>query len=141
MEFTVQQIIDSNNEINKNNCHGFYDWFCRDSSLKGKAQALLPKLKFLAKHLDISDLKVSFKNNCPFHGSLYDDIRISSDDGQVYIYVCPRSGHSSDKGIATFGFKNNSASITFRTEDYKNWSELKKHIKENSSEINNQITL
>ena len=77
----------------------FYDWFCRDSSLEGKAKNLFSKVKTFLKHFPEIDLEkhyVFFKNNCPMYGSLYDDFRICNlEHGKVIFTVVPRSGHYS----------------------------------------------
>jgi len=79
-------------------CYLFYDWFCKDTSLEGKARRLFSNLKtFLKHHPEIDQTKhyVWFKNNCPFNGPLYDDFRISDmETGYVIWNVTPRSGHS-----------------------------------------------
>lgn len=79
-------------------CYLFYDWFCKDSSLEGKARRLLSNLKtFLKHHPEIDQTKhyVWFKNNCPGRGPLYDDFRISDmETGDVIWNVTPKSGHS-----------------------------------------------
>ena len=52
-------------------CYNFYDWFCKDSSLKNKADTLFRASCRFVKKLDIDLDKhyVFFKNNCPFNGS------------------------------------------------------------------------
>ena len=64
--------------FNKDNYYGFYDWFCKDSSLPNKAKTLFSKLKVLvgSPKFDPSKCYVFFKNNCPMVGKLYDDFRI-----------------------------------------------------------------
>lgn len=79
----------------------WYDWFCRDSSLKKKGESLLKKLHMIAssKKFDNDKCYVFFKNNCPMSGYLYDDFRICDiETGNVLYTVCPKSGHKSDKG-------------------------------------------
>jgi hypothetical protein len=79
-------------------CHGFYDWFCKDSSLERKAKSLMAKvIKFTEAHpeIDINDTYVFFKNNCPMVGPLYDDFRICDrKEGNVIFTVTPKCGHS-----------------------------------------------
>ena len=90
--FASGQIMDSDGSTGS--CYNFYDWFCKDSSLKAKAHALFPKVKrFLAAHPEINILStyVFFKNNCPMLGSLYDDFRIVDiESGNVLFTVTPQ---------------------------------------------------
>lgn len=74
---------------------GWYDWFCRDSSLAGKTQKLGTKLKQIAKSkkIDIEKQYVWFKNNCPLAGPLFDDFRIvDQESGNTVYTIIPRSG-------------------------------------------------
>jgi len=81
----------------------FYDWFCRNSSLKNKAHRLFSNLKTFLKNrpdIDLTKHYVFFKNNCPMVGRLYDDFRICDiESGDVVYTVTPRSGHSSKAEI------------------------------------------
>ena len=58
---------------------GWFDWFCRDTSLANKTK----KMGNIIKHINAGgkvDLETSyvwFKNNCPLSGPLYDDFRIA----------------------------------------------------------------
>ena len=54
---------------------GWYDWFCKDSSLKNKTQRMgniIKQIKSSGK-VDLQNWYVWFKNNCPLNGTLYDD--------------------------------------------------------------------
>ena len=65
---------------------GWYDWFCKDSSLKNKTVKLTKKLKQIVNSEKINQdtMYVFFKNNCPMVGSLYDDFRICNlESGEV----------------------------------------------------------
>lgn len=76
---------------------GWYDWFCRDTSLGAKTQNLGKKVLQLMKStkIDIEKNYVFFKNNCPGRGSLYDDFRICDmETGDVIFTVVPRCSHS-----------------------------------------------
>ena len=57
---------------------GWHDWFCKASALRNKTYSLAPKVKRIANSAKINQntMYVFFKNNCPLHGSLYDDFRI-----------------------------------------------------------------
>lgn len=57
---------------------GWYDWFCKDSSLKAKTYKLGGVVKQIKDggKVDLANTYVFFKNNCPLNGPLYDDFRI-----------------------------------------------------------------
>jgi hypothetical protein len=82
---------------------GWYDWFCKDSSLRNKTYKLAPIVKRIAKSkkVDPSNTYVFFKNNCPMYGSLYDNFRICDiETDDVLFTIIPSSGHTSVKGQA-----------------------------------------
>lgn len=84
-------------EGNDNDCFTFYDWFCKDKSLKNKADKL-----FKATNRFVEEFKVNidinyvfFKNKCPMRGSLYDSFSICNiESGDVMFWVTPKSGHN-----------------------------------------------
>ena len=88
----------------------WYDWFCKEASLKRKGEALLKKLKVIASSnkFDNDKCYVFFKNNCPCVGNLYDDFRIcDKETGDVLYCVIPKSGHKCDEGHAqVYGVDN-----------------------------------
>ena len=88
----------------------WYDWFCRETSLKRKGEALLKKLKVIASSSKFDNDKcyVFFKNNCPCVGNLYDDFRIcDKETGDVLYCVIPKSGFKRDEGRAqVYGVDN-----------------------------------
>lgn len=90
---------------------GWYDWFCRDTSLAAKTQKLGKKALQLMKSekIDIQKNYVWFKNNCPGHGHLYDDLRIADmETGDVIYTIIPANGHTFVKGKAeVWGRENN----------------------------------
>ena len=58
---------------------GWFDWFCRDTSLVNKTKKLgniIKQIKAGGK-VDLETSYVWFKNNCPLNGPLYDDFRIA----------------------------------------------------------------
>lgn len=90
---------------------GWYDWFCRDTSLVNKTRTLGKKVLQLMKSnkIDIEKNYVFFKNNCPMVGSLYDDFRICDlETGDVLYTIVPSSGFSATKGRSeVWGRENN----------------------------------
>ena len=73
-------------------CYNFYDWFCRDTSLKAKANKLFKATKTFVKKMDINieNTYVFFKNNCPISYPLYDDFRICDiKTGKVLWCIAP----------------------------------------------------
>ena len=87
--------MDFDEAFNEKNCYGFYDWFCKDSSLKNKAKVLFAKLKSVVRSgkFDPTKTYVFFRNNCPCSGKLYDDFRICDlATGHVLYTVSPSNG-------------------------------------------------
>ena len=83
-------------------CFVFYDWFCRDSSLKNKSIKLFKQVKLFVKmkDVDLDSTYVFFKNNCPVGGPLYDDFRIVDiKEGTVQFTVTAKSGHTGQAEI------------------------------------------
>jgi hypothetical protein len=90
---------------------GWYDWFCKDTSLRNKTYKLAPKIKQVAEILGKGFCKTHylfFKNNCPMTGRLYDDFRFCDMKTHDVIYtIIPKSGHNSEYGTALLWGKEN----------------------------------
>jgi len=89
----VSSWINSFNNGEFNNPHlntqieaGWWDWFCRDTSLPAKTRRMgkiIAQIKSGGK-VDVENFYIWFKNNCPMSGPLYDDFRIANiSDGEV----------------------------------------------------------
>jgi hypothetical protein len=69
---------------------GWYDWFCRDTSLKNKTKKMgniIKQIKDGGK-VNLDETYIWFKNNCPMSGPLYDDFRIANiHDGATQLLV------------------------------------------------------
>jgi len=106
---------------------GWYDWFCKDSSLAGKTRALGVKLMQISKSpkINCETSYVWFKNNCPCNGSLYDDFRIADmETGDVIFTIVPKSGYRSMNGLGEVWGKENGfkeALMTGTWGEIKNW--------------------
>ena len=101
--FSDGRYLDSDGQ--ESHCYNFYDWFCKDSSLKNKANTLFRASRRFAKKMDIDLDKhyVFFKNNCPMRGPLRDDFRICDrETGDVIWNVTPRTNH-----VEVWGSENN----------------------------------
>ena len=102
---------------------GWYDWFCRDSSLVTKTKNLGKKVKQISTSakIDLENNYVFFKNNCPMCGPLYDDFRICSmETGNVIYTVTPKSGRT---GKAEVWGKENDFSVPLVS---GTWHDVKK---------------
>lgn len=81
---------------------GWYDWFCKDSSLAYKTQTLGKKVCAIAdsKRFDKEKCYVFFKNNCPFVGPLYDQFSICDLKTGDVLFCCQhleKGSHGCDK--------------------------------------------
>lgn len=93
-EIAIADLIkmDFDEAFTEKNCYGFFDWFCKTSSLKNKAKVLFSKMKGVARSgkFDPAKSYVFFKNNCHGTGKLYDDFRICDiESGKVLYTVSP----------------------------------------------------
>lgn len=104
----------------------FFDWFCKDESLKSKSKKLLSNVRSIVKKMmkngnfskfDPSKCYVFFKNNCPCYGDgrLYDDIRICDIESDDVIYnICPRNPYGDiTVSCAGHGFESDTEDFTF----------------------------
>ena len=87
-----------------NGSYFFWDWFCSEKALKIKSKLLMTKAdKVMSKlGLDPENHYVTFKNNCPMNGKLYDSFQICTYDvdGDVVIWCAPSLGYTSKQGMA-----------------------------------------
>ena len=69
---------------------GWYDWFCKDSSLVNKTKRMgniIKKVKDGGK-VNMADWYIWFKNNCPLNGPLYNDFRFADiETGEVQFTI------------------------------------------------------
>ena len=90
---------------------GWYDWFCRDGSLRNKTYSLTRKLSQIvgSEKINIDTMYVFFKNNCPVVGKLYDDFRICDmKTGDVIYTITPAVGYKDTYGRSeVWGSKEN----------------------------------
>jgi hypothetical protein len=131
-KITVQNILDNPLLLNHDGCYSFYDWFCSDKSLENKATKLMQKVKKLVKLgvIDPEKTVVSFKNNCPVNGSLFDDLRFEDTDGNYLGVIVPSCGHDVSKGQCGV-YQDIGNAQTF-----ENWTQFIQYVKENNFKMN-----
>ena len=122
--FETGVFLDSNGN-NDARCSNFYDWFCSDASLRKRAINLYSKVKKFLKYypdINLDEVCVFFKNNCPGDGNLYDSFSIVDiESGNVLYWVCPSSGHRSNKGKAEiYGAEDDFKSALREADSWKN---------------------
>jgi len=69
---------------------GWYDWFCKETSLANRLKKMVATVKIAAKSALINPEKVYvfFKNNCPLNGGTYDSFSICDiESGDVLYWV------------------------------------------------------
>lgn len=90
---------------------GWYDWFCKDSSLVSKTKNLGKKMMKIADSSRISKdiMSLSFKNCCPLYGSLYDCVRICDihTGDVIYTIAINRKGENGVSISEVYGRNNN----------------------------------
>jgi hypothetical protein len=102
-------IMDSDGNCDKSCSYNFYDWFCKDSSLKKKAFRLFDHVEDFVRYfgVDMDSTYVFFKNNQPVNGKRYDQFKICDMvSGDVLWTVIPKSGHPGI-GAQVWGVENN----------------------------------
>jgi hypothetical protein len=88
------------------NYWGFYDWFCKDTSLEARGRALSSRLRSVlkanetGKKFEPDKTYVWFKNNCPaWTSGTYDDLRIADlETGDIVYTIIPKMPTPCDQG-------------------------------------------
>ncbi len=105
---------------------GWYDWFCRDSSLRNKTKRIgqiIKQFKETGK-VDLDNTYVWFKNNFPLNGPLFDDFRITDINDNSVIYLIPIQSPWEDAKFVVYGkddFFNKSLFKTDKQHDLVKW--------------------
>lgn len=133
IEMEYVRIADMTNEsLMAESGYNFFDWFCKYTSLKGRAKRLIPKVQFLVDQgiINPETTYAWFKNNCPVSGKLYDDFRFTTIDKNYYIGgIAPAVGYNDVYNEChLFLAKDN-----FETVAFENWEVFKNKVKNDSN--------
>lgn len=101
---------------------GWYDWFCKETSLAGKTQKMgniILKVRDGGK-VNLDTMYVWFKNNCPCCYPLYDDFRFADiETGKVELTI--QCGHpfGSEYTYEVYGRHNDFLDVLFQCKTSK----------------------
>jgi len=110
---------------------GWYDWFCKDTSLAAKTQLLVKRLKSIvdSRMINQDTMYVFFKNNCPMNGRLYDSFSICDmETSNVLYWITPSCGHA--RPIESHNKPQVAWEGNWDAKTFKNWNEVKKWFNE-----------
>lgn len=112
-EITTREWIDKFNkgvfssEDRETQCNaGWYDWFCKDSSLANKTIRMGNIIKKIINPTILDNMYVFFKNNCPLVGSLYDQFKFCDMETGDVIYCICCDDKRSDYRYEVYGIEN-----------------------------------
>lgn len=108
---------------------GWYDWFCKDSSLANKTIRMGNIIKKITNPTILDNMYVFFKNNCPLVGSLYDQFKFCDIETGDVIYCICCDDKRYDYRYEVYGIENDfrKALVGFNTsKELVNWLNNKK---------------
>lgn len=115
----------------------FYDWFCRTCALNRRGKKLIPKVKWVCNKLglNLNEFTVTFANNCPMNGVLYDSFIIDSLDKKKRIYVTPEYGHFGELylgcEVSVIRYDEDPSGLEKLNKAFKRWQIFKNGINNN----------
>lgn len=98
---------------------GWYDWFCSDESLKNRLDKMARTVKNLkdSEKIDLDNMYVWFKNNCPCEVPLYDDFRIADMKTHDVLYTVMVDNKREDYKYVVYGRSNGFKSPLFECDN------------------------
>lgn len=109
---------------------GWYDWWCKESSLPKKTQYLGSKVASIkdSKRFDADKSYVFFKNNCPMVGKLYDQFSICDMESGDVLFCCQHLEKGSH-GCDHAHWELYDANVSFKEPVVNGtWREVKKYF-------------
>ncbi len=100
---------------------GWYDWFCKDSSLANKTKLMGNIIKHFKDggKINLDQHYVWFKNNCPLYGPLYDDFRIAEIETNDSVFTVQINNSREEARHTIYGKVNDFAKPLFETDSVK----------------------
>lgn len=100
---------------------GWYDWFCKDSSLAKKTKRMgnIIKLFIEGGRIDLDLHYVWFKNICPLGGPLYDDFRIAEIETNDIVFRVQIDSYREEERYTVYGKFNDFDKPLFETDSIK----------------------
>lgn len=112
-DITVREWIEkfNNGEFESNDfetqCNaGWYDWFCKESSLANKTIRMGNIIKKITNPTILDTMYVFFKNNCPMVGGLYDQFKFCDLETGDVIYCISCDDSRSKYRYEVYGIAN-----------------------------------
>lgn len=110
---------------------GWYDWFCKDSSLANKTKNLGVKVLSImdSKRFDKEKTYVFFKNNCPCVGALYDQFSICDIETGDVLFCVQHLLEKGSHGCDHAHWELYDGSVSFHDPVVNGtWNEVKKYF-------------
>lgn len=85
---------------------GWYDWFCRDTSLKNKTLRMGNIIKKITNPNILNNMYVFFKNNCPMVGRLYDQFKFCDIETGDVVYCVSCDDEREEHKYTVYGRSN-----------------------------------
>lgn len=100
---------------------GWYDWFCRETSLRNKTKYMGNIIKKLKsnENFDLNNVYVWFKNNCPLAYPLYDDFRIADLETGKVLFTIQIKSPWSDFNYSVYSHLNDFKDYVLETNSRK----------------------
>lgn len=97
---------------------GWYDWFCKDSSLANKTRRMGNIIKQFkdGNMINLDQYYVWFKNNCPLNGKLYDNFRIADVETHETVFIVQINNQREEAKYSIYGKMNDFDKSLFATD-------------------------
>ena len=144
MSILVKNLIDDfDGSATIYNYFGFCDWFCREITLRKRAEKQINIILYLVDCgiIDPNKIKISFKNSKPGFGNLYDMILFHNLDGEYIGGFCSRTGHHKAELRTELWYFNTdeNGGLSLQNMQFENYRAFKKAVKNNTDNINEKI--
>ena len=99
---------------------GWYDWFCKDTSLKNKTDRMGRIIKKITNEKILDGMYVFFKNSCPVSYPLYDQFKFCDLKNDNEVIYCINIDCKYEKfKYVVYGKENGFEDLIFGTDESK----------------------